>query len=143
MYTYVAAFLLGCAVAGSGVYKVQDWRYGAEKADHAEQQLENERLAAKGALRNADRVIESQNKAEAHARGLRLDAAGARSAAERLSDEIAATTRAAAASKEACIERTNTLGELFKDSANAYRDVAEKADRHASDAQRLSDAWPQ
>lgn len=143
MYTYVAAFLLGCAVAGSGVYKVQEWRYGAMEAERVEHQLESERIAAKGALRNADRVIEAQNKAEAHARGLRLDVAGARSAADRLSDEIAATARAAAASKEACIERTNTLGELFKDSANAYRDMAEKADRHASDAQRLSDAWPQ
>ena len=143
IYTHAAAALLAATVAATGAWKVQDWRYGAEKAEHAEQQLENERLAAKGALRNADRVIEAQNKAEVHARGLRMAAAGARSAAERLSDEIAATTRAAAASKEACIERTNTLGELFKDSANAYRDVAEKADRHASDAQRLSDAWPQ
>lgn len=143
MYTYVAAFLLGCAVAGSGVYKVQDWRHDAKEKEHAEQQIESERLAAKGALRNADRVIEAQNKAQIHDRRLRLDAAGARATAERLSDEIDATTRAAAASQEACTERTNTLGELFKDSADAYREVAEKADRHASDAQRLSESWPQ
>jgi len=143
IYTHAAAALLAAVVAATGTYKIQSWRYGAKEAEHAEQQLENERLAAKGALRRQDAVIEAQNKAEVRARGLRLDAAGARSAAERLSDEIAATTRAATASKEACLERTNTLGELFKDSANAYRDVAEKADRHASDAQRLSDAWPQ
>lgn len=143
MYTYVATGLIAASVAFTGAWKVQEWRYGAKEKEHAEQHLESERLAAKGALRNADRVIEAQNKAQAHERRLRMDAAGARATAERLSDEIAATTRAATASKEACIERTNTLGELFKDSADAYRDVAEKADRHASDAQRLSDGWPE
>jgi hypothetical protein len=124
-------------------WRIQDWRYQAKEVEHAEQQLADERSAATAAIRRAEAVIEAQSAAAVRERGLRNDAAGARSAAERLSDEIAATTRAAATSQEACLERTNTLGELFKDSANAYRDVAEKADRHASDAQRLSDSWPQ
>lgn len=142
MYTYVATGLIAASVAATGAWKVQEWRYGAKEAEHAEQQLENERLAAKGALRNADRVIEAQNKAEAHARGLRLDVAGARSAAERLSDEIAATTRAAAASKEACIERIGAIGELLGTVEEAGRSMAEKADRHALDIKTLIESWP-
>lgn len=39
-------------------------------------------------------------------------------------------------------QRTGTLAELLGDCADRYRGVAEKADRHASDARTLSEAWP-
>lgn len=39
-------------------------------------------------------------------------------------------------------QRTGTLAELLGDCADRYRDVAEKADRHASDVRTLSEAWP-
>lgn len=123
-------------------WKVQDWRYGAKEAEHAEQQLENQRLAAKAALRNADRVIEAQNKAEVRARGLRLDAAGARVAAISLHDAAAAAMRDAAVSHTACTERAGAIGELLGSMEEAGRGMAEKADRHALDAETLSAAWP-
>lgn len=142
MYTYVATGLIAATVAATGAWKVQDWRYGAKEAEHAEQQLENERLAAKAALRNADRVIEAQNKAEVRARGLRLDAAGARSAAISLHDAAAAAMRDAAVSHAACTERASALGDVLGAVEAAGRSMAEKADRHALDAETLSAAWP-
>jgi len=143
IYTHVAAFLAGAISLGAGVYQVQEWRYGAMEAERVEHQLESERIAAKGALRNADRVIEAQNKAQAHERGLRMDAAGARATADRLLDAKDAALRTAATSHAACLERTRAFGELLGAMETAGRGMAEKADRHASDAQRLSESWPE
>ncbi len=39
-------------------------------------------------------------------------------------------------------QRAATLAELFGDCASHYRGMAEKADRHASDARTLSEGWP-
>ncbi len=142
MYTYVATGLIAASVAATGAWQVQDWRYGAEKAEHAEQQLENQRLAAKAALRNADRVIEAQNKAEVRARGLRLDAAGARVAAISLHDAAAAAMRDAAVSHTACTERAAALGDVLQASAERYRDLGETCDRHVSDIKTLIESWP-
>ncbi len=38
--------------------------------------------------------------------------------------------------------RADAIAELFGDCAGHYRDLAEKADRHASDARTLSEGWP-
>jgi len=39
-------------------------------------------------------------------------------------------------------QRAVTVAELFGDCADRYRGLAEKADRHASDARTLSEGWP-
>lgn len=39
-------------------------------------------------------------------------------------------------------QRASTLAELLGDCADRYRGVAQKADRHASDARTLSEGWP-
>jgi len=132
------------ALGGFGAaWQLQEWRYGAKESERVEQQLESERLAAKGALRNADRVIEAQNKAEVNERGLRVAAAGARATADRLLDAKDAAIRAATDSHAACLERTRAFGELLGAMEAAGRGMAEKADRHASDAETLKNAWPQ
>lgn len=131
------------AVAGFGTaWKVQDWRYNAKEKERAEQQLEKERIAAKAAIRRAEAVIEAQNAATNRERDLRGAAAGARAALVGLSDATDTAMRGAAASHAACLERTDTLGELLGTVAQAGAGMAEKADRHASDAQTLTDAWP-
>lgn len=123
-------------------WKVQDWRYGAKEAEHAEQQLENERLAAKGAIRRQDAVIAAQSAAAVRERNLRNDAAGARSAAISLHDAAAAAMRDAAVSHAACTERIGAIGELLGTVEEAGRSMAEKADRHALDAGMLVESWP-
>lgn len=49
----------------------------------------------------------------------------------------------ATAPPEAKSEYTNSLSDVFKECVSEYRDLAIKADGHALDAKRLSDAWPE
>lgn len=49
---------------------------------------------------------------------------------------------AASASSETLVNSTRTLSTLLADCQGRYRELAEKADRHASDAKTLSEAWP-
>ena len=142
MYTYVATGLIAATVAATGAWKVQDWRYGAKEAEHAEQQLENERLAAKGAIRRQDAVIAAQSAAAVRERNLRNDAAGARSAAISLHDAAAAAMRDASVSHAACTERASALRDVLQASAERYRDLGETCDRHVSDIKTLIESWP-
>ena len=142
IYTHVAAAILAAAIAATGAWKVQDWRYNAKEKERAEQQLENERIAAKAAIRRAEAVIEAQNAATNRERDLRGAAAGARAALVGLSDATDAAMRGSAASHAACLERADALGELLGTVAQAGAGMAEKADRHASDIKTLIDAWP-
>lgn len=136
----VAAVLVAFGF-GTG-WTVQGWRYGAKEREHVEQALAAERLAATTDVRRQEDVIAAQNAAETRARGLRVDAAGARDALVGLSDAADAALRSAAATHAACLERANTLDQLLQASAGEYRNLAEKADRHASDVQTLTAAWP-
>lgn len=143
MYTYIATGLVAATIAATGAWKVQDWRYTAKEAERAEQQLENERLAAKGAIRRQDAVIAAQSAAAVRERNLRNDAAGAHVAVVSLHDAAAQALRDAATSHAACTERATAFSVVLGTMADAGREIAVKADRHASDAVMLRDAWPQ
>lgn len=142
MYTYLAAFLAGGAVIGTSMWQIQNWRYGAKEAEHVEQQLESQRVAANRAIRQQEAVIAAQNEGQALARRLRLDAAGARATADGLRDDVLRARADAATSIDACIVRANTLGELLITVEEAGRGMAEKAGLHANDIQTLTAAWP-
>ena len=142
MYTYVATVLIAASVAATGAWKVQDWRYGAKEAEHAEQQLENERLAAKAAIRRTEATIAAQSAAAARSAALRRDADGARAAAISLHDAAAAAMRDAAVSHAACTERASALRDVLQASAERYRDLGETCDRHVSDIKTLIESWP-
>ena len=142
IYTHVAAALLAAAIAATGAWKVQDWRYGAKEKERVESQMADERLAATARVRREESVIAAQNQSETRARAYRLDADGARAAADGLRVATAEALRTAAASHAACTERANTLGELLITVEEAGRNMAAIADGHANDAQTLMDAWP-
>lgn len=50
--------------------------------------------------------------------------------------------RLSSATKETIIEYTNTNNDILQDCIIKYRTVAEKADGHAADAERLIEGWP-
>ena len=82
---------------------------------------------------NAIKKIQDANAA---ARGADLAASG-------LSKQLSeANKRLSAAPKETIIEYTITNSELLEACTAEYRSMAEKADGHAIDAERLSEAWP-
>ena len=62
--------------------------------------------------------------------------------ADSLSKQLkVANSRLSSASKETIIEYTNTNSDILEKCIVEYRTVAEKADGHAADAERLRDAW--
>lgn len=131
------------SVAGFGAaWKWQAYRMDAKELEHVQQQLANERSAATTAIRRTETVIQAQSAAAIRERGLRNDADSARAAAISLHDAAAAAMRDASVSHAACTERIGAIGELLGTVEEAGRSMAEKADRHALDAETLSAAWP-
>ena len=123
-------------------WRIQDWRYQAKEAEHAEQQLANERSAATAAIRRTETVIQAQSAAAVRSAALRRDADGARVAAISLHDAAATAMRDAAVSHAACTERATALGDVLQASAERYRDLGETCDRHVSDIKTLIESWP-
>lgn len=123
-------------------WKVQEWRYQAEKAQHVEQQLANERSAATAAIRRTETVIAAQSAAAVRSAALRRDADGARAAVVSLHDAAAQSMRDAATSHAACTERSSALGDVLQASAERYRSLGETCDRHVSDIKTLIESWP-
>jgi hypothetical protein len=133
---------IAIACVFGAAWTIQDWRYGAKETERVQQELADQRLAATTAIRRSDAVIQAQGAAESRARGLRADAAGARDALVSLHDSAASALRAAESSQAACLERAATFSELLDTVARAGGELAEKAGRHASDVQTLTEAWP-
>ena len=74
---------------------------------------------------------------------LKRDAANAQSAVVGLRNELGSLqARLATSSCDACTATAATLGVLLAQCAEDYRAMAEVADRHASDVQTLTEAWP-
>lgn len=47
------------------------------------------------------------------------------------------------ATKQANIEYANALSDAFRECSSRHKELAAKADGHATDAQEMSDAWPE
>lgn len=131
------------ALGGFGsAWKLQDWRYGAKENERVQQQLNEERLSAKKAMRQSERVIEAQSAAQVRVIALRRDVDGARSESERLRASRDEALRIASTSHAACTERITAFDNVLGTVEAAGRAVSEKADRHANDVQTLIAAWP-
>lgn len=140
--TYLATGLLSAAVAFGTAWQIQDWRADAHEKDRIKQQADDEREAGARERGRIANVVDAQNAARAREVRLRADADGARTAVVGLRASTDAALAAAGASHEACLVSAAATGELFNASAEKYRALAEVADRHVSDLQTLTDAWP-
>lgn len=139
--------LIAAAVAALAAWFFQDNRYTAELAEQALTHKTAE-LDAVSRVRSDERAItktyqEALNAATKRETKLRADA----DAARRTVDGLRRTLydfRASlpGASTAALIARADTAAELFGACVEEYRSVAESADRHASDAVMLIEAWP-
>ena len=134
--------MLIALAAFASAWQVQSWRFNAKEKNRVEQTLSDQRLAAAGAIRRADNVIEAQSAATRRMVVLRADADGSRAALISLSGAVEAAMRAAATSHNACLDRATTAGKLLNQCAAQYQDLGERADRHASDVRTLMEAWP-
>ena len=143
IYTHLAV----AVIAALAAWLFQDNRYTAELAEQALTHKTAE-LDAVSRVRSDERAItktyqEALNAATKRETKLRADA----DAARRTVDGLRGTLydfRASlpGASTAALIARADTAAELFGACVEEYRSVAESADRHASDAVMLIEAWP-
>ncbi|WEE41019.1 hypothetical protein [Acinetobacter sp. TAC-1] len=116
------------------------------KTDVAEAKALAEQAKALAAIKEK-RWFEQKLKAEqnynAKIKKIEFDSRLANSSANSLSKQLKiASSRLSSASKETIIEYVDTSNDLFEKCITEYRTVAEKADGHAADAERLREEWP-
>lgn len=142
-----AAGLLLAGAFGAG-WMVNGWRLGEriQRMEHDQAQAELSAALAAG-VKEAEwtkNLEDARNAATQREITIRADAAAARGAADGLRDDLAEIRRQLPSlAAEACHIRADALADVFQQCAGRYSELAEKADRHASDARTLSDAWPE
>lgn len=135
----VLAFAAGWLVNG--------WRSDAVisgiNAEHSAQAAINSRKALERfetMERTKDEAIKAAQERETQ---FKADAGRASATADGLRKQLASVpTRIATASRAAIDEYANTAGELLGQCTAEYQQVAEAADRHASNERLIHDAWP-
>jgi hypothetical protein len=92
----------------------------------------------------SDKYIKVEQNAIKKIQDANVAARSADLAASGLSKQLSeANKRLSTAPKETIIEYTVTNSELLEACTAEYRSMAEKADGHAIDVERLSEAWPE
>ena len=147
IYTHAAAALLGASIAAVGAYKVQDWRYTGQinqiKAAQAEAVNTATREARAQESARFKGVQDAQAAAQTRAQVARRDADRARSELDRMRDTLSATRGGVPGeSPGACTQRADAAADVLAQCGAAYQSMASIADRHASDARTLIEAWP-
>ena len=147
IYTHVAAAIIAAALAGWAGWSVQGWRMGEQIAALKTAQAEAVNTAAREARAQESKrfqgVQDAQAAAQTRAVAARRDADAARTELDRLRNSVAAARGGVPGeSAAACAQRADAAGDVLGQCAAAYLDLAAIADRHASDARTLIEAWP-
>ena len=149
----MAVFLL-LAITALGV---QSWRVNHFKSEYtllnakyktevAEAKALAEQAKASAALKEkqwSEQQLKAEQNYNAKIKQIESDADIAQSSADSLSKQLKiAGSRLSSASKETIVEYTIANSDILENCITEYRTVAEKADGHAADAERLREAWP-
>ena len=121
------------------------------KQQHADyitqQQLATEKAkvqAAQNERRWAEQITQAEQNYNAKIKQIQSDADSARSSAYSLSKQLSiAKQRLSSAPRETVIEYADSSSDILESCITEYRAVAQKADEHAADAERLIKAWPE
>ena len=109
-------------------------------------QAENAKAKADSALKEkqwSEQQLKAEQNYNAKIKQIESDADLAQSSADSLSKQLKiAGSRLSSSSKETIVEYTIANSDILENCITEYRTVAEKADGHAADAERLRDAWP-
>ena len=88
-------------------------------------------------------VVKAINESKTRETVLRAAAAAAASELDGLRDDLAAMRlQLDGASRDAAIERANSIGAVLAQCGRKYQEMAAIAERHASDVKTLVAAWP-
>jgi len=126
---------------GAGLH----WRESEIKQlelNHANERIAIQRQSRAASERHQAAVSKAQSDAQLRAVALRDAADRAAGELDRVRESIAIAMRAARSDHATCIARADACGVVLDQCAGLATDIAAKADRHASDAKALMDAWP-
>lgn len=100
--------------------------------------------AAQQERRWAEQITQAEQNYNVKIKQIQSDADSARSSADSLSKQLSiAKQRVSTAPREAVIEYADTNSDILESCIAEYRAVAQKADEHAVDAERVIKAWPE
>lgn len=131
----------------ASLFVVGSWQNNAgaesERLVWQQSQMATERLARSKEQAMINQLEAARNEAVIREQENRRAAASAAAADSRLRITIADLRRSLAGATAETVRITADAGlAVFAECAAEYRALAEIADRHASDAKTLSDAWP-
>lgn len=121
-----------------------------QKQQHADYVTQQEIAAEKSKTQAAqqeqkwaEQITQAEQNYNAKIKQINADAIAAQSSANSLSKQLSiAKQRLSTASRETVIEYADSSSDILESCITEYRNVAQKADEHAADAERLSNAWP-
>ena len=149
----LAVFLLLAITA----FGIQSWRVNHFKSEYtllnakyktevAEAKALAEQAKASAALKEkqwSEQQLKAEQNYNAKIKQIESDSRLANASANSLSKQLKiASSRLSSATKETIIEYTVANSDILKKCIIEYRAVAEKADGHAADAERLIESWP-
>lgn len=109
-------------------------------------QAENAKAKATAAIKEKQwsyQQLKAEQNYNAKIKQIESDSRTASASADSLSKQLkVANSRLSSASKETIIEYTGANSDILENCITEYRTVAEKADGHAADAEKLIEAWP-
>lgn len=143
--------LLICCLFQSCQVNNQAGQIKTLKQQHADyitqQQLATEKTKVQAAQQEkvwAEQITQAEQNYNVKIKKIQSDADSARSSADILSKQLAsAKQRLSTATRETIIEYSNTGSDVLESCITEYRAVAQKADEHAADAERVIKAWPE
>ena len=149
-WPHIAAFFIAIAIGFSLAWNIQGMRLDSLENvfKRYQNEVEQNAIAAKRAVMDKENFwrTELENaRINANAREMRLkkDVAAAQSATNGLRNDLASLRARLTTSTEAsCLATADSIGILLGQCAEDYRAMAEVADRHATDVQTLTEAWP-
>lgn len=147
IYTHVAAFLAGLAVAAASTWHVQAWRYDTQISSI---QAQRSRALADAHQKALDDTIKLQRikdaaieKAEQRAKQNAAAAAAARADADSLRAQLdGVPARISRATDSAVREYAHASSVVFAECVRSYQELAGVADGHAADVRLMLEAWP-
>ena len=116
------------------------------KTEVAEAKALAEQAKASAALKEkqwSEQQLKAEQNYNAKIKQIEFDSRLANASADSLSKQLkVASSRLSSATKETIIEYTTANSDVLQDCITEYRTMAEKADGHAADAERLIETWP-
>ena len=131
------------AVVGFGLaWQLQAGHITQLKLDQSDERSSIQRTARQNLERYMQTVSTAQANATTRSVALRTAADRTRDVGNGLRLQTATTVRTAASDPAASADAAAALGAVFNQCSTELESMGEVADRHASDAQTLVEAWP-